>query len=129
MPKATFPRRQRLTHALEFQAVFGARMRKSSGPVALFAKPNGLAFPRLGLSVSRAVGGAVVRNRFKRLIREAFRLHWREFPVREQGAYDVVISAKAHKGRTLDEYAAMLLDMIEAADRDYLRREGRKGEA
>lgn len=104
-------------------------MRKSSGPVALFAKPNGLAFPRLGLSVSRAVGGAAVRNRFKRLIREAFRLHWREFPVREHGAYDVVISAKAHKGRTLDEYAAMLLDMVEAADRDYLRREGRKGEA
>jgi ribonuclease P protein component len=34
---------------------------------------NALTYARLGLSVSRRVGSAVVRNRWKRLIREAFR--------------------------------------------------------
>jgi ribonuclease P protein component len=35
---------------------------------------NGLEHPRLGLAVSRRVGSAVTRNRWKRAIREAFRL-------------------------------------------------------
>ena len=42
---------------------------------------NGLPHTRLGLSVSRRVGNAVLRNRWKRIIREAFRTQRDELPV------------------------------------------------
>jgi ribonuclease P protein component len=44
------------------------------GPLfALVAIENGLAYGRLGLAASRRLGGAVARNRAKRLLRESFR--------------------------------------------------------
>jgi ribonuclease P protein component len=47
----------------------------------VFGHPNGLPYPRLGLSVSKRLGGAVVRNRWKRLLREAFRQVRPQLPV------------------------------------------------
>ena len=68
-----FRPRQRLRTGADFDAVFkkGARL---DGPLFLLvAAPNGRAFDRLGLAVSRRVGGAVERNRARRLLREGFR--------------------------------------------------------
>jgi ribonuclease P protein component len=45
---------------------------------------------RLGLTVPRAVGGAVVRNRIKRRLREVFRLHRAEIGTR----WDIVINPR-----------------------------------
>jgi ribonuclease P protein component len=44
------------------------------------AKPNGLAFNRLGVTATKKVGKSVVRNRFKRLAREFFRLNQASWP-------------------------------------------------
>ena len=91
-------RAMRLSRATDFQAVFAARVRRGVGPVLVYARPNDLGHMRLGLSVSRRVGGAVARNRTKRMIREAFRLMQHDLPT----GYDVVVVA-----RPLDERAGL----------------------
>lgn len=54
------------------------------------ARPNGLEWSRFGVAAGRSVGGAVVRNRAKRLLREAVRPHL----ARTHPGWDVVLIAR-----------------------------------
>jgi ribonuclease P protein component len=67
-------RRARLSRSADFDRVFRQGRAHASREFVLhvFARREGADVPRLGLSVSRKVGGAVERNRVKRLLREAF---------------------------------------------------------
>jgi ribonuclease P protein component len=69
-----FPRKHRIVLRRDFQRAYQRRASAADQRLLVFGHPNGLEHPRLGLSVSRKVGGAVMRNRWKRAIREAFRL-------------------------------------------------------
>jgi ribonuclease P protein component len=65
--------RGRLSRSAEFERVYRQGRSTANRHLVLYAFPNLSAErPRLGLSVSRKVGGAVERNRVKRLFREAF---------------------------------------------------------
>jgi ribonuclease P protein component len=67
------PTRGRLSRSAEFERVYRQGRSSANRHLVLYAFPNADANgPRLGLSVSRKVGGAVERNRVKRLLREAF---------------------------------------------------------
>jgi ribonuclease P protein component len=68
-----FRPRQRLRTGREFDAAFKRGARLEGRLFLLVAAPNGRDFDRLGLAVSRRVGGAVERNRARRLLRESFR--------------------------------------------------------
>ena len=68
-----FLSRQRLRTGAEFDAAFKRGARLGGRLFLLVAAPNGRAFDRLGLAVSRRVGGSVQRNRARRLLRESFR--------------------------------------------------------
>lgn len=86
-----FPPGQRLKRPADFRAVFDRGTKRHTRGFVLFRAASGADVPRLGVSVGRKVGGAVARNRVKRLLRESFRLHWREWGV---GGADIVVIAK-----------------------------------
>jgi ribonuclease P protein component len=79
-PSLTFPQSRRMKTPAEFDRCY-KRKRSASDPVLIvYACENNLDHPRLGCSVSKKVGNAIVRNRYKRLFREAFRLTQHELP-------------------------------------------------
>jgi ribonuclease P protein component len=90
MSKQRFPKTYRLKSPADFRRVFDRRKSAGNGRITVCGCENDLGHPRLGVSVSRKVGGAVVRNRWKRMLREAFRLGRENLPV----GVDLVIVAK-----------------------------------
>lgn len=72
-PAGGRPTRGRLSRSADFDRVFRAGRSHAGRELVLYVFPRGdTEPPRLGLSVSRKVGGAVERNQVKRLLREAF---------------------------------------------------------
>ncbi len=79
-PPFTFPQTHRLKTPAEFDRCYKRKRSAADNVLVVYACENGLTHSRLGCSVSRKVGNAVVRNRYKRLFREAFRLAQHELP-------------------------------------------------
>ena len=102
--RRTFPKSHRLSNRDDFTAVYEAKVRESRGPLTVYARPNGLPHPRLGLSTSRKVGTAPRRNRIRRLLREAFRHLRHELPP----GYDLLVVVRPHEPLTLAEYQTLL---------------------
>ena len=94
----------RIRRAGDFQRAFRRRASVADPWIVVFGHPNGLPHPRIGLSVSRKVGGAVVRNRWKRLLREAFRLTRPRLPA----SVDLIVIPRVGAVPTLDALAESL---------------------
>ena len=91
-----FPKQARLRKQAEFDRVYAGQAYAADGTLVMNACSSGLDRTRIGLSLSRRVGNAVVRNRWKRLIREAFRTQQSDLP----RGLDIVV--RPRRGATPD---------------------------
>jgi ribonuclease P protein component len=94
-------KRRRLSRSGEFERVYREGRSHASRHLVVYAFPRGEdgGDPRLGVSVGRKLGGAVERNRIKRLLREAF---WANADVLESG-HDFVIVARPPAGELAEQ--------------------------
>ncbi|HUP77363.1 MAG TPA: ribonuclease P protein component [Pirellula sp.] len=91
-----FPKSVRLVSQLDFDRAFHEGVVASDSVLVIYAVRGKLAWTRIGLSVSKRVGNSPIRNRWKRLIREAFRRQKAVLPI----GIDMVIRPK--RGATPD---------------------------
>ena len=101
-----FPREARLVRRGDFDAVYRSGKRRSSSHFTAFFRANQLPVSRFGFSIKKALGGAVVRNRIRRRIREIVRCHRIEIPA----GWDIVIHPKSSVARS--EFAALTADLV-----------------
>jgi ribonuclease P protein component len=105
MRPRSFPPRYRLRRPADFERVYAVRCASRGRRLTVFAAANDLGYSRIGLSVSRRHGGAVVRNRLKRMLREAARLSRRELPP----GVDLVLIPVPGAASTVAEYREALV--------------------
>jgi ribonuclease P protein component len=105
-PGLKFPRDARLVRRGEFDAVYRGGKRRSSSHFTVFFRANQQAQSRFGFSIKKALGGAVVRNRMRRRIREIVRCHRLEIPA----GWDIVIHPK-NKVQTAP-FAVLTADLL-----------------
>ena len=86
-----FPRDMRLVRRGDFDVVYRTGKRLSSSHFVVFVRTNELPRSRFGFSIKKALGGAVVRNRIRRRLREMVRCRRQEIAA----GWDIVIHPKS----------------------------------
>jgi len=94
-----------------FRRLYAKGKSAAAGTVAVYVRPNRLRRNRLGLTVGTKVGKAVVRNRVRRRIREAYRIH----EERMHTGWDIVVVARTRAA--FARYAQVERDLLRLLER------------
>ena len=104
----SFPKSLRLRKRREYLIVQRSYYRFVTKHFIVYARPNRSGTTKLGITVSRKVGRAHVRNRVKRWVREAFRLNFDRLPT------GMLLVFVARQGRVLEAYGEVETEMLAA---------------
>lgn len=110
-----YQRHEHLRSRADFARVFGRRCTASDRLMVVYVAANELAWSRLGISVSKRIGGAVRRNYIRRRIREAFRTQKNDLPA----GLDIICVARGQAGNRSSDVAASLCRLTVRALRRY----------
>jgi ribonuclease P protein component len=100
MPKYNFPKSAKLTSKYDFRAILEHKLFAKNNLMTLYMTPNNASTARFAVSISSKTAPAVVRNRLKRLAREAFRLSRHTIP--DNFDYLIIFSRLLSKVKSCD---------------------------
>lgn len=109
MNQFDFPRADRIRSQQDFADVYSARQRAGDKNLLIFAITNQLERCRLGVSVSKKNGNAIMRARKKRMIREAFRLVQHQLPK----GLDLIVIPRPEVEANLKQYQHSLKQLTQ----------------
>ena len=96
----------------EFRRLYQKGASAVSGPMVIYCRKNKLGHNRLGITVSVKLGGAVVRNRARRRLREVYRLNEQAFA---KGLDIVVVARSKCIGAEFEKLTAAYLHLAKKA--------------
>ncbi len=99
---------ERITRRTDYARVFAQRRSSADDVLIVYVANNGLAWSRLGLSVSKRIGNAVRRNYVRRRIREAFRTLKADLPK----GFDIIVVARPKAGDRMCDAAGSLAALV-----------------
>jgi len=111
MTDQSFPQTCRLKRPADFERVFAQRCSQGDGLLIVYVAERDDSATRIGLVVSRKVGPSVVRNRWKRLIRESFRQSKGKLPA----GIDIVCLPRGGATPTLEGLSRSLPKLVAKA--------------
>ncbi len=111
MTRFRFTRTQRITRKVEYQAIYSKGKSVSTTGLRVYglAQTSELK-PKLGISISKKVGKATVRNRLKRYFREIFRLHQYDIKL---GSQIVIVAKPECVALTYQELEQRIMQVLE----------------
>ena len=111
-PDQALPKQRRLAKRREFVRVYETGRKLFSRYSVLFFAPNGLALSRIGVTATKKLGKANVRNRLKRWTREVYRRQREPLGIDGQSR-DIVVNVKPNAAQTsFDEYSRDLARVL-----------------